>query len=83
MVEVYKNTHGYYAINQDPSPREDNSMTRGHQFKLQKRSSRTASAGTVYQYTGTVSILLTVIYHFDEFGTSDQFCLYILGNGHL
>ncbi len=42
MIEVYKYTHGSYDINPSPLLLEQNSITRGHHYKLEKnRSNKT------------------------------------------
>ena len=42
MIEVYKYTHGSYDINPSPLLLEQNYITRGHHYKLEKiRSNKT------------------------------------------
>ena len=37
MIEVFKYTHNLYDINPNPLPLHHGSVTRGHNFKLEKR----------------------------------------------
>lgn len=39
MIEVFKYTHGLYDIQPSPLPRDQNTITRGHLFKLEKSRS--------------------------------------------
>lgn len=43
MIEVYKFTHEMYSMHADILQRDYQTRTRGHQYKLKKRYSRTAT----------------------------------------
>lgn len=49
MIEVYKYTHELYNVNQILQPNTDNTR-RGHNFKLQKRSCKTATRKNFFSY---------------------------------
>lgn len=41
MIEVFKHLNGYYTVNQKLLVRDVDSVTRGHEFKLEKRRGKT------------------------------------------
>ena len=50
MIEVYKHTHGAYTVNETLLPQDQGHVTRGHEFKLEKRFCRTATRQNFFSF---------------------------------
>ena len=50
MIEAYKYTHDFYTVNEGLLQRDDNTSTRGHNFKLKKRYCRTATRHNFFSF---------------------------------